>query len=618
MAASLFNAEFRPDSGILEANIVLTSSVQGNIYFDIALNVYGYRALTQQLDPCDLDQESLCPMNIGKFQQRFSTEIGSDVTDMVPGIAYTIPDLDASLRIYANRSDTNEAVACVEAKFVNGKTVDLSAVKWATAAVTGLGFLVAGIISIIGHSDNTAAHLAAATLSLFGYFQAQAMLGLTGVHLPPIAQAWTQNFVWSVGLIRIGWMQNVLTWFQRATGGTPATLFNALLTYSVQVLRKRSLDLLERANPIAKRANIQHSTGSYIVYGIQRVAFRAEIESTNVFMTTLVFFCFLVVCVTLITAVLYYSLKLFVRQGWVNEKRFTAFRECWPTVLKGILLRLLLVGFPAIAIFCLWEFTQVDSPAMVVLAVFYFFGALATLGWAAYQIILLARHSIDVYTTPAYLLFTDPEALDKWSFLYIQFRASAYYYVVPTLAHLLIKAAIIAFGQHERVVQAVMLIIVEAGALIGASVLRPWMDKSANTLGIAICAVNFFNAILLFLCTNVLGLHGLVVGVSGIVLFFVNAVVSLVLLILVIASSAVLFWKKNPDNRYRFMADDRASFLRSRTDLDKTNELDALAVTARGKSRENFMYDDDSRSASSGAKVRGDEASSPSPTPKYR
>ncbi|CRK18074.1 hypothetical protein BN1723_017612, partial [Verticillium longisporum] len=406
-------------------NIVAVSSVQGSVVFDISLKAYGYEVIHRTIDPCDIDLAGLCPMTADKINLKFNIDIDEEATKVIPGIAFSIPDLDATFRAYLNLTETGESVACVEADFSNGKTVDLVGVKWATALIAILGLIAAAVVSGMGHT-NAAAHLAANTLSLFGYFQAQAIIGLTGVHLPPVVQAWTQNFMWSMGIIRVGWMQDVFTWYQRATGGEPSTLFNSMRTSSVQVT-KRSVDFTEGAagimaragTALAKRANIQLSSGSFIVYGIQRVAFGAKIESTNLFMTGLTFYCIFAVLTVLVVALFKGFTELCVRQRWMKSDSFLEFRNGWLTVLKGILFRVTLIGFPMMTILCLWELTQRDSPAEVVLAIFFFFGMLITLGWASFKVIRIARRSVAMHRNPAYILYSDPQALNKWGFLYV-------------------------------------------------------------------------------------------------------------------------------------------------------------------------------------------------------
>ena len=195
-------------------------------------------------------------MTAGKIPLTFVLPVSEDAVSQIPGIAYSFPDLDAKVKVFINMTEdgskTGDSVACVEANVSNGKTVDLIGVKWATAIVAGLALASSAVVSGLGHS-NAASHVAANALSLFGYFQAQAMLGLTGVPLPPVVMSWTQDFQWSMGIIRVGFMQSIFTWYQRATGGTPSTLFDSLTTVSVQV-QKRSLEVAEPALNLFKRS----------------------------------------------------------------------------------------------------------------------------------------------------------------------------------------------------------------------------------------------------------------------------------------------------------------------------------------------------------------------------
>lgn len=273
--------------------------------------------------------------------------------------------------------------------------------------------------------------------------------------------------------------------------------------------------------------------------------------------------------------------------------------------MKGILFRITLVGFLPLSILCLWELTQGDSPAEMVLAVGFFLGVVLSLAWGSWNVIRLARRSVStknklypcvtailieilqiaLHKNPAYALYSDQHALNKWGFLYIQFRASAYFFIVPVLLHTLLKAMFIAFAQKSGVTQAIALIIIEVAALIATSVLRPYMDKSTNAINVTICVVNFLNAIFLLIFTDVFDGPGLMIGVVGILLWILNAAVSLILLLILIITTVVIFFKTNPDNRYQ-LADDRASFMKSGSVLNTTQQLDALAAAARGDHNE--------------------------------
>jgi len=112
--------------------------------------------------------------------------------------------------------------------------------------------------------------------------------------------------------------------------------------------------------------------------------------------------------------------------------------------------------------------------------------------------------------------------------------------------------------------------------------LRPWMDKSTNAYNISICVVNFINAICLLMFTEVFGQPPIVTSVTGLVFWVVNAAFTLVLLLMIIASTIATLVRNNPDSRYVKMNDDRTSFLKSQTQLVNT-ELDALGAVARGE-----------------------------------
>lgn len=631
-SASLFNVVYTPDNGSASVNLIASSSIEGSVIFDIAIYAYGYEIDRQVINPCDVNLVGFCPMSSGRTSNPFNIAVPPSAARQIPGIAYTFPDLDAKVRAFINRTDGSGSAACVEANISNGKTVDLVGVKWAAALVTGLVLASSAIMSGLGHS-NAASHVAANALSLCGYFQAQAIIGMVSIPLPPVVQSWTQDLQWSMGIIKVDFMQDIFTWYQRATGGTPSTLLNSLTQISVQV-EKRSLSLIEpalnlyrRATAMIPRDTVQHTsglvrrdsdgTGNIVITGLERVAFRAGIETTNLFMTGIVFYCLVIFFTALAVAAWKGFCELATKAKWMKGDTFYDFRHGWRTVLKGILFRMTIIGYTPICILCIWEMTRKDSAAEIIWAIWFFFGTTITLGWAAYKVIRIAQRSVVLHKNPAYILFSDNHALNKWGFLYIQFRASAYYFIVPILGYTLVKGIFIAVASGAA--QSIALIIIEAAALIAASVLRPWMDKTTNSFNIAICVVNFVNSIFVLIFTDIFDQPPLVTGVIGVVLWILNAAFTLVLLLMLIVSTVIIFFNKNPDGRYQYMGDDRTSFMKSQSQLHTTNELDALAKTARGDPTRQFGsgvdLDDDNISVSEDSMKRrmGDPSSMPLP-----
>ncbi len=351
--ATLFNVIFTPDNNSLAFDVVGVSSISGFVTAEIQFFAYGYLAVKQSIDPCDQKLTGMCPMNTGPIQLPLSNiPVSPDAVKKLPGIAYTWPDLDGVVKIYVKDKATQKSVACVQASLSNRKTVYQKGVGWATAIIAGLALVSSAVTSGLGHS-NTAAHVAANALSLFGFFQAQAIIGMTSVPLPPMVKAWTQNFQWSMGIIRIGFLQDICTWYQRATGGKPSTLLSTLSTASVQV-QKRSEgfvhnlflkahdELVKRqsATPAATAPGSTSTTTSVVVRGIKRVGFKANIESTNIFLTGLIFFMVFIALTAIIVALFKGFCEAAVKAKWLKGHKFEDFRDGWRLVLKGILFRL--------------------------------------------------------------------------------------------------------------------------------------------------------------------------------------------------------------------------------------------------------------------------------------
>lgn len=123
--ASLFDVVFTPNNLTASINMIATSSIEGHVVFDITILAYGYQVIRTTVDPCSSNLPGLCPMTSGKMSNPFNLFLTRDAVDQIPSIAYTFPDLDATVRVYINMTSGDQAgmsIACVEANISNGKT----------------------------------------------------------------------------------------------------------------------------------------------------------------------------------------------------------------------------------------------------------------------------------------------------------------------------------------------------------------------------------------------------------------------------------------------------------------------------------------------------------------
>lgn len=338
-SATLFDVVFTPNNGSLSVNINGVSQISGNVTVELDVVGYGLSVYHETLNPCDnTDLKGLCPMNTGDINFPTNAQLPQSTVDQIPSAIYYIPDLDLQVTVWINSTE-GQPLACVQADLSNGKTVNQKGVAWTIAVIAGLGLAISAVVSGLGHS-NTAAHVASNALALFGYFQAQAFIGMTAVAMPPIVRSWTQNFQWSMGIIRVGFLQTLATWYQRSTGGTPSTYLSSLATTSVQV-SKRSLDAM---NYLVGRTNSETTNAENLktvtVMGIERVGFVAGIEITNIFLTGYIFFLIFVIFVVLGVIAFKFVCEGLAKAGKLSPDKFRDFRNGWHTVLKGILYRI--------------------------------------------------------------------------------------------------------------------------------------------------------------------------------------------------------------------------------------------------------------------------------------
>ncbi|KAL1573762.1 TRP_N domain-containing protein [Candida albicans] len=630
--ASFFDVIFYPGNNTVDFDVLAISTINNRtVGVNVNVIAYGLNVLQRNISLCDISytgstgaqNDPLCPINNGHLDVHSSYTLGSSVTKDIPGIAYTIPDLDARVRAVIYDTQTYEQLACVEATLSNGKTVQTKYAGWPIAAVSGLGVITSGVISIIGYS-NTAAHIASNSMSLFVYFQSLAVTAMMAVaRTPPLAAAWAQNFMWSLGVVRVGFVQDIANWYLQATGGTPTDILKSrYLSISVQKFVKkfikRSAMAIAEHSPefvthLTKRINVSLDTESIgaldsdlyttneksgessgkilVLRGIQRVAYLSNIEITDMFMTSIQFLLFFVFVVLVCLMAFKAIIEILVRSKIIKEGKFKEYRRQWASIIKGTNYRILMLALPQIGLFCIWEFTVRDSAGIVVVAVFMLAVTVVLLLQAAVRVCLLGTKSVREYKNPAYLLFGDRKFLNRFGFLYFQYRADKYWYIFVSTTYIFLKSLIVAVLQNHGKPQSVIVWAIELIHLVVLIWIRPFMDKRTNVFNIIISIMNFINALFFMFFSDVFGQPSVVSSMMAVVYFILNAVFALFLLLFTVITCVLALLRDNPDSQYQPMRDDRVSFLNrqaSRSDVigknnprnGKDSELADLGKTA--------------------------------------
>lgn len=633
ISPSFFNVTFNPDDRSIRYTLDLTTEINTYVTAHVQVYAYGFLIIEQDVDLCNLGWKQFCPLFPGALQVDSIEYINEKYVKMIPGIAYQVPDIDAVVRVDVRDRKTGERVSCIQSSFTNGKTVSQTGAKWATAIIAGLGLVIAAVFSTFG-SSNAASHISTNAVTLFSYFQAVVIVSMQHVErVPPIASAWAENLAWSMGLIRVEFMQKIFRWYVQSTGGNPTLYFKKT---TQQILVQRAYDYLGSLHEYAKRNSEIYQTGKraldftlrsnenlVVLRGIKRIGYNSRIEPTSIVVTGFTFFVlfgyFLVVILFLVKQVV----DLLVRFKKINPNRLHFFRKSFLNILKGSLLRYMYIGFPQLIILSLWEFTENDSPAVIVLAVLFLLMALGIVGYSFWTAWKYGKLSIAKYNNPAALLYGDSHILNRYGVCYTMFTAKKYWFGGIVIGYGLIKGIFIALCQASGKTSALVIFILDLAFTIYLFLQAPYLDKSTNIVNYCVAVVNTINSFLFLFFSDLFGQPAQVASIMGWVFFVLNAGFSLVLLVMIIVLIVMSVVSKNPDAVFAPARDDRTSFQRKssvkrKQDAEKGekggNELFALGAAAQDHSEdwEAQMYQLNNFSQDSESHIDGKELSTPS------
>lgn len=86
LSVNKFNAVYTPNNKSVTVSFDGSASYSGKVFVDVVLLVYGYKALTKTIDPCDFQVEALCPIKPTTLKiTNFPLDLSSVDLSMVPG-----------------------------------------------------------------------------------------------------------------------------------------------------------------------------------------------------------------------------------------------------------------------------------------------------------------------------------------------------------------------------------------------------------------------------------------------------------------------------------------------------------------------------------------------------
>ncbi|PKS07928.1 hypothetical protein jhhlp_006538 [Lomentospora prolificans] len=603
-------------------NQTVTFDVQGsssriqNVTAELKVTAFGAEVYSNKFNPCDRGTfvEQLCPVPAGTFGARGMQEIPKEFADLVPAIAFQVPDIAALATLELKSLETGQDVGCIQSQVSNGKTASVPAVSYLAAGVAGAALVVGGVSAISAAVSGGASALGGGvaggstaggmgTISpsfteVFGWFQGMAMNGMLSVNYPPIYRSFAKNFAFSTGLIPWTEMQESIDNFRGMTGGnltrsSVAVLRNTTLVFpdgstananssifkikraleGFAVLAARQIETsIDTTTPVAEETEDDSMAPlKQAVTGIQAYVQQLSIPESNTFMTVL-----LVVAIVIAAIAVGILLIKVILEFWALfgnfPKALSGFRKhYWGSIARAIT-SLIFLLYGVWVLYCVVQFTKGDSWAAKSLAGVTLFIFTGILLFFSYKIWSTAR-KLKQNEGDTSGLYENKDIWVKYSLFYESYRKDYWWIFVPTIVYMFVKGTLLAVTDGNGKIQTGGQIVVEAVMLILLIWSRPYERKSGNIINIVIQVVRVLSVVCILVFVEELGIAQTTQTVTGVVLIAVQSALTGILAILIIWNAINQCCKKNPHRERRKEMEKMVRDMDNLTPLDARNSL---------------------------------------------
>jgi len=506
---------------------------------------------------------------------------------MIPGIAFSVPDLDGTAKLQLQPIGGGPDVACIQSVVSNGKTMSTRAVPIIAASIAGAALVVSSLSTLAGAGTAGTATPSPTFTEVIGWFQSMAMNGMLSVNYPSVYRSFTKNFGFSGLLVSWDGMQSSIDGFRKATGGnltadSVAYLRNATLVYQANnaSLTKRGLDefmlFTREVSTSVGSASSGNTTSKdnkamHFVHGIQGYVEQLTIPQANTFMTVLLIFA--IVVAAIIVGILFFKVIL---ETWALfgsfPQRLTSFRKRYWWIMAKTITNLILVLYGIWTLYCVYQFTMGDSWAAKALAaatLAVFTGVLIFFTWRIWS---LARKYKQA-EGDASALYENKDTWLKYSMFYDNFKKGYWWMFVPAIVYMFAKGCVIAGGDGHGMVQTAGQLIIESLMLILLLWSRPYSLKSGNWINIVIQVVRVLSVLCILVFVEQLGISQTPKTITGVVLITMQSVLTGLLAILIAVNALITVCRMNPHRKARKEAEKLNRDLDNLTPLDARNSL---------------------------------------------
>lgn len=492
----------------------------------------------------------------------------------IPPLALSIPDFEgqAILRIFAN--STQSQIGCYSAVVTNGATFSHPA---SIGTVLGIFALIAILSSVVtaiyGENVSETRNHYAHSLSVFVVFAVFHHVFFTGalsVNWPSVLVAFWSNYAWSAGMIFSSPMQNSINSFLGANRGNISMVGAAASGvandnlgggYQISQIYKRAAAMpfqtFESIGQMLRPRSFEHtlarrellnSTTGFSWYGnpvrpglplpgnfsgFAGTLGQHNIPASNAFMTALLWFLVLVLCIASATFLAKWIIEGLYRFRIMKTSQLAYFRAHWLKFLFAILQRTVFISFFMFMFLTIFQFTLGGSAGVLAVAAivfaFMFVGMIAAAAYALYYRLRSGKYASEadrlnlerkkilgcipwyglmrestfkekeetkafagslpwwrihfVSNTPEGLsVQEDEEYAKRFGWLAARFRRSKWWFFALWLVYEFIRACFYGGAAGRALTQVFGLLVVEFIAFVAIIILKPFEGKRLNLL----------------------------------------------------------------------------------------------------------------------------------------
>lgn len=577
------NIRYNNDNKTVMFDIAGSSSKDQNVSAWLDVKAYGNSIYENSFNPCDEGTfvERLCPVPEGPFSAWGSQQIPSEFADMVPDIAFQVPDIAAQATLRLKSLDTEEDVACIQSQVTNGKTANLPAVSYVAAGIAGAALVMSGVSAVgsavagagVGGSGGGGGTgtISPSFTEVIGWFQGIAMNGMMSVNYPPIYRSFTKNFAFSTGMIPFEPLQRSIDGFRKMTGGNLTQdsvefLKNATLVFpdgSSNTGEQGGLFKAKRAmDTFADLAARQFDFNTTIpegsengtdfqktVSGIQAFAEQLRVPGSDIFMSVL-----LVLAIVIAAIILFILLFKVILETWAIWGNFpqslTGFRKhYWGSIARAITC-LIFVLYGIWVLYCVFQFTRGDSWAATALAAVtlaLFTGTLCFFSWKIWS----TARKLKAENGDPYALYDSKNIWVKYSLFYDSYKKDYWWVFLPLILYMAVKGCVLAAADGSGRAQTIAVLAVESimlGLLVWS---RPFERKSGNVVNIVIQVVRVLSVVCILVFVEEFGIRQTTQTVTGVVLIAIQSTLTVVLVVLIAWHAIEACCRENPHRKRR-------------------------------------------------------------------